>query len=229
VRDVTGGELFESQFRSYELLLGWTYDSRNRIFFADRGARHRIQLNYTVPGSSVEYYSASIDLLQYLPFFGPTFLEWRGELSYTDALGDTTEVPPFKRFFGGGPGSVRGYREGWLGPLDTNDNPYGGNLEISSQLELVIPLPGEIASTTRFSLFLDAGNIFSTDTTPFFDRETGEPLSYDVSFSDLRYSTGVSFQWLAPLGLFRFSYAIPLKDQPGDRTEGFQFTVGSAF
>lgn len=229
VREVTGGELFETQFRSYELLLGWTYDSRNRVFFADRGSRHRIQLNYTVPGSSVEYYSASLDLLQYLPFIGPTFIEWSGEIAYTDALGDTTEVPPFKRYFGGGPGSVRGYREGWLGPLDTNQNPYGGNLELSSQLELIIPLRGEIARTTRFSLFFDAGNIFSTDTTPFFDRNTGEPLNNDFSFSELRYSTGISFQWLAPLGLFRFSYAFPLNDEPGDRTEGFQFTVGSAF
>ncbi|NGP53619.1 outer membrane protein assembly factor BamA [Thioalkalivibrio sp. XN8] len=229
VREVTGGELFETQFQSYELLLGWTYDSRNRVFFADRGSRHRIQLNYTVPGSSVEYYSASLDLLQYLPFIGPTFIEWSGEIAYTDALGDTTEVPPFKRYFGGGPGSVRGYREGWLGPLDTNENPYGGNFELSSQLELIIPLRGEIARTTRFSLFFDAGNIFSTDTTPFFDRDTGEPLNNDFSFSELRYSTGISFQWLAPLGLFRFSYAFPLNDEPGDRTEGFQFTVGSAF
>lgn len=229
VREVTGGELYESQFRSYELLLGWTYDSRNRIFFADRGSRHRIQLNYAVPGSSVQYYSASLDMLKYFPFFGPTFLEWSGELGYTDALGDTTEVPPFKRYFGGGPGSVRGYREGWLGPLDTNQNPYGGNLEVSSQLELIIPLPGEISRTTRFSLFFDAGNIFSTDTTPFFDRNTGEPLNYDFSFSALRYSAGFSFQWLAPLGLFKFSYAFPINDEPGDRTEGFQFTVGSAF
>jgi len=40
---------------------------------------------------------------------------------------------------------------------------------------------------------------------------------------------------LAPLGLFRFSYAIPLNDEPrsdtypGDETERFQFTIGGAF
>lgn len=78
-------------------------------------------------------------------------------------------------------------------------------------------------------MFFDAGNIFSTDTTPFFDRVTGEPIDYTFGFSELRYSAGVSVQWLAPLGLFRFSYALPMNSEPGDRTEGFQFTVGSAF
>jgi outer membrane protein insertion porin family len=42
-------------------------------------------------------------------------------------------------------------------------------------------------------------------------------------------------QWLAPLGLFRFSYGIPLNPYPGDtvrfndETERFQFSIGQAF
>ena len=228
-REIPGMTLFETSFQSYELLLGWVYDSRNRVFFADRGARHRVSLNYTVPGSDVEYYQARYDLLQYFPFFGPTFLEWSTDIVYAEALGDTTEIPPYKRFFGGGPGTVRGFREGWLGPRDTNNNPFGGNLRASSQLELIIPVPGELGTTTRFSLFADAGNIFSTDSTPFFDPVTGEPRSHDFSLSEMRYSVGASFQWLAPIGLFKFSYGIPLNDEAGDRTERFQFTIGSAF
>jgi outer membrane protein insertion porin family len=228
--DVGGGvTLFESDFKSYELLLGWLYDTRNRVLFADRGARHRIALNYTVPSSDVEYYTLRYDWLHYLPFIGPTFLEWTAEFSYAEALGDTTEIPPFKRFFGGGPGTVRGFREGWLGPRDTNNNPYGGNVRASSQLELIIPLPGDVGTTTRFSLFFDAGNIFSTDTTPFFDPATGEPANFDFSFSELKYSAGISFQWLAPIGLFRFSYGIPFNDEGFDRVERFQFSIGSAF
>lgn len=230
VTDVPGGiTLFQTDFAAYELLLGWSYDSRNRVVFADRGARHRVAATYTMPGSDVDYYTLRYDVLHYLPFFGPTFLEWAGEVSYADAFDSTTEVVPFKRYFGGGPGSVRGFREGWMGPRDTNNNPYGGNARVSSQLEMVIPLPGDIGSTTRFSLFFDAGNIFSTDTTPFFDPRTGEPQSFDFSFSDLRYSYGVAFQWLAPIGMFSFSYGFPLNEEDSDRTERFQFTIGSAF
>jgi outer membrane protein insertion porin family len=42
-------------------------------------------------------------------------------------------------------------------------------------------------------------------------------------------------EWLAPLGLFRFSYAIPLNASKGssvlfpDEKEKFQFSVGQAF
>jgi outer membrane protein insertion porin family len=229
VSDVPGGAIFETDFQSYELLLGWTYDSRNRVFFADRGARHRASFNMTTPGSDVEYYTLRYDLLHYFPFFGPTFLEWNGEVQYGEALGDTSEIPPYKRFFGGGPGSVRGFREGWMGPRDTNNNPFGGNLRVSSQLELILPMPGQLASTTRASLFADAGNVFSTDDTPFFDPRTGEPVTAGFSASDIKYSVGAAFQWLAPLGLFRFSYGIPLNDESGDRTERFQFSIGSAF
>jgi outer membrane protein assembly factor BamA len=47
---------------------------------------------------------------------------------------------------------------------------------------------------------------------------------------------GLSVQWLAPLGLFRFSLAVPLNSKRevdgvtwGDQTERFQFSVGQAF
>jgi outer membrane protein insertion porin family len=227
--DVGDVSLFQSDFISYELLLGWAYDSRNRVIFADRGSRHRLSLTYTGPGSEVEYYMARYDFLHYIPFVGRTFFEWNTELGYAEALGDTTEIPPFKRFFGGGPGTVRGFREGWMGPRDTNNNPFGGNLRVSSQLELIFPLPGELGSTTRFSLFADAGNIFSTDSTPFFDPLTGEPADFTFSASNMKYSVGLSVQWMAPIGLFRFSYGLPLNDDPFDRVQRFQFSIGSAF
>jgi outer membrane protein insertion porin family len=51
----------------------------------------------------------------------------------------------------------------------------------------------------------------------------------------LKQSTGVAVQWLAPLGVFRFSYALPLNPFRGDgvrfadEEERFQFTIGQAF
>jgi len=61
------------------------------------------------------------------------------------------------------------------------------------------------------------------------------PVEYEFGFDKLRYSTGLAVQWLAPLGVFRFSFAIPLNSQNGDpieygdETEGFQFSIGQAF
>jgi outer membrane protein assembly factor BamA len=48
----------------------------------------------------------------------------------------------------------------------------------------------------------------------------------------------VAVQWLAPLGLFRFSLGVPLNahhgdpaglTKYGDQTEVFQFSIGQAF
>ena len=101
-------------------------------------------------------------------------------------------------------------------------------------MEVIIPIPGDWASRARFSLFFDIGNVFSTSEIDFFDYE-GNTIDYGFDSGNLKRSVGLAAQWLAPLGLFRFSYAIPLNDEPrsdtypGDETERFQFTIGGAF
>src|SRR5262249_59567002 len=83
------------------------------------------------------------------------------ELSYGDGSGATTSLPPFRNRFGGGPGSVRGYKESYLGPRDSLSNPYGGNMVVSNQFELIIPTPAKISGSTRVALFYDMGGLFS--------------------------------------------------------------------
>jgi outer membrane protein insertion porin family len=158
------------------------------------------------------------------------------EVGYANSLGDTTSMPPYRRFFAGGPETVRGYRESRMGPKDSFGNPYGGNVKFTNQLELLLPMPAKWRNSARFSLFVDAGNVFSVDEdVNFVGRDGVTPVSYDFSFDKLRYSTGVAVQWMAPLGVFRFSYAVPLNEFKGtsveypDETEGFQFSIGQAF
>ena len=153
---------------------------------------------------------------------------------YAAGLGDTTAVPPYKHFFGGGPESIRGYKESWMGPRDSFGNPYGGNMLVASQLELIIPLPEKFSSQARASIFYDIGNVFNTGEVEFTDK-LGSPVTYKPEFDELRTSVGVAVQWLAPLGLFRFSYALPLNEVVGndrffgDEIERFQFSIGQAF
>ena len=35
----------------------------------------------------------------------------------------------------------------------------------------------------------------------------GTPVDYDFDYDELKQSAGMAVQWLAPLGMFRFSYA----------------------
>ena len=61
------------------------------------------------------------------------------------------------------------------------------------------------------------------------------PVDYGFKYDKLKHSAGLAVQWLAPLGIFRFSYATPLNAYKGDSVvfadekEQFQFSVGQAF
>jgi outer membrane protein assembly factor BamA len=78
--------------------------------------------------------------------------------------------------------------------------------------------------------------VFSTDNVKYLGRDFTTPVYYKFKYDQLRRSAGVAVQWLAPsLGVFRFSYGIPLNKFTGDavrwpdRTENFQFTIGGSY
>ncbi|MDE0130362.1 MAG: BamA/TamA family outer membrane protein, partial [Gammaproteobacteria bacterium] len=228
---------YGSKFASLELLMGWLYDSRNRVLFPDRGMRHRLSLSATIPGSDVEYATARYQYTQYLGI--PGLRRWfslrlNADVGISEAFGDTSAVPPYKHFYGGGPDSVRGFKEYRLGPKDRFGNAYGGNMLVTGQVELILPLPERFRQSARLAAFFDVGNVFSTSDLEFFDRQ-GDPLSYDFDTSKLKRSVGIGAEWLAPLGLLRFSFAAPLNADSetdrfwGDEVERFQFSLGGAF
>jgi outer membrane protein insertion porin family len=229
-----GFTFFGTEFDTFELLAGWSFDSRNRSIFADRGMHQQLFLSMAAPGSDVEYWTARYNFTKYLPIYGPWTLRLNTDLAYGESLNETTALPPYKQFYGGGPESIRGYKESYLGPKDSFGNPYGGNVLVASQVELIIPIPEKFRSQARASLFYDIGNIFNTGEVEFTDK-LGSPVSYEPEFDELRTSVGVSVQWLAPLGFFRFSYAYPLNQYKGndrfygDQIERFQFSIGQAF
>ncbi|MEM7763297.1 MAG: outer membrane protein assembly factor BamA [Pseudomonadota bacterium] len=227
--------VFTSEFNTYELIGGWAFDSRNRALFADRGSRHRVSFGYAVPGSEVEYWTVRYDGLKLIPIWGPWTIQIATELAFGEGLGDTTALPPYKLFRTGGPGSVRGYSEFDLGPRDSFGRPYGGNILANTQIELILPIPQRFRGRGRASLFYDIGNVFSNGEIRFTDRLGGDPVDYSFDADNLKQSVGLAVEWLAPLGLFRFSYATPLNAFDGndrlfgDVVERFQFTIGNAF
>ena len=233
--DVGGGlTFFGTEFDTFELLAGWSFDSRNRAIFANRGTHQQLYLSMAAPGSDVEYWTARYNFTKYFPIYGQWTLRLNTDLAYGESLNDTTALPPYKQFYGGGPESIRGFKESYLGPRDSFGNPYGGNVLVASQVELIIPIPEKFQSQARASFFYDIGNIFNTGEVQFTDK-LGSPVSYEPEFDELRTSVGVAVQWLAPLGFFRFSYAYPLNNYEGndrfygDEIERFQFSIGQAF
>jgi outer membrane protein insertion porin family len=81
-------------------------------------------------------------------------------------------------------------------------------------MEFLFPMPGspKDEKAMRLALFVDAGMVYGPQE--------------KVDLGELRYSTGLAFNWFSPVGPLSFSYAVPLNDQPGDKVENFQFTLG---
>ena len=193
IEDIGNGAVFfGTEFDTIELIAGWSYDSRNRSLFANRGSRQQFFITYALPGSEVEYWTARYNYTKYVPLFGRWTFRVNAEMGYGEALNETTALPPYKQFFGGGPESIRGYKESWLGPRDSFGNPYGGNVLVASQLELIIPLPEKWSGSTRASFFYDIGNVFNTGEVQFTDK-LGSPISYKPEFHFDRCPSGQGF------------------------------------
>lgn len=206
-----------SRFSEYQLRTGISRDTRNRTIFASRGSLHSMTLDVAVPGSDLETFSLSYTGQQYVPLYKKFFAEFNASLGYVDGYGKTDNVPPYSRFFAGGSRTVRGWRDGTLGPRDSFNNPFGGKLRTSLQSELIIPLPfASDSNSTRMSAFYDIGNAFD------------EPE--DFEFEELRQSAGLAFRWFTPfLGILNLSYAFPLNQQDGDEIDRFQINFGTGF
>jgi len=203
-------------YDSYRLNARLRYDTRNRALFPSEGTLQSIRAELALPFSDLSYYKLTSRHQLLYPFTTDYIFLFKGQLGFGEGYGDDDNLPFFENFTAGGPRTIRGFRENALGPLDSEGRPFGGNLKVVGNAELIMPLPFlENARAFRFSAFVDVGNVYGT----------GEEF-YN---SQLRYSTGLSLIALTPLGLLSFSYAIPLKSQDGDKLERFQFTIGTTF
>ena len=103
-------------------------------------------------------------------------------------------------------------------------DPIGGNLLIEGSLQLIFKLPMiEDQRSMRSAFFLDFGNVFSTDCQDY------QINCFEPSADELRYSIGVGVTWITGFGPMSFSFSQPFNDGIYDRTEEFQFTIGTVF
>jgi outer membrane protein insertion porin family len=229
-----------SNFDVFNLNLNWSKSTLNRGIFATRGASQRAALNFALPGSGLEYYKMTYKG-QYLRGLTRSLtLKLRADLGLGESYGDTTQLPFFKNFYGGGFGSVRGFERNSLGPQDTpctgddescttssiygRPDPIGGNVQIEFGAEIIFPMPFiKDNRSMQSAFFLDVGNIFNT--------KCGDAQinCFKPDAGELRYSVGIGATWLSAMGPLTFSFAKPLNSSDYDEIEMFQFSLGNQF
>jgi outer membrane protein insertion porin family len=207
-------ELYGSTSTAVPLTLGWARDDRDSALAPNAGSYKRVNLEWSVAGD-VRYLRANLQYQHFIPITNRFTLGLNSELGWGEGLGNKP-YPIFKNFFGGGLGSVRAFEQGSLGVVDVTNNYIGGNRKFNVNAELYVPVPGAgNDKSIRLFGFMDAGNVW------------GE--SEKIEASSLRASTGIGLSWLSPVGPLKLSWGVPLRYEPNDRIQQFQFQIGTAF
>ncbi len=242
---------FNGDFLTYNLNLGWSYNTLNRPVFPTSGMSHRVNGEIALPGSDVEYQKLTYDAQAYFPLGKDFVLRGYGKLGYGN------DLPFYKNFYAGGFGSVRGYDNSTLGPKypgvtyseshskDYDFEEVGGNALIQFGTELALPLPfkGDWTRQVRPVIFAEGAQVFDTQcdvpSGKLYMSGEANDLGVDAKqyckdnfgfdVSNMRYSVGVGFTWITMIGPLSLSYAYPLNDKDGDETKNIQFEIGRTF
>ncbi len=112
---------------------------------------------------------------------------------------------------------LRGFERNKVGPVDGTDH-VGGNYAAAVNFEATLPNLLPEAYKTDVGLFLDFGNVWGVD----YDSSIDES-------SKIRSSTGVAASWLSPIGPLSFVFSTNLSKADTDKTESFNFNLGTTF
>ena len=210
--------LYREQFgaisSSVPLTIGWTRDGRDSALVPTQGRYQRLNLDWGIAGDT-RYLRANAQFQQYFPITRQFTLAVNAEVGWGKGLSGRA-YPIFKNFYGGGLGTVRGFDQGSLGPVDVTGAYIGGNRRVNLQTQLYLPVPGTGNDRSlRLFTYIDAGNVWGE-----FEK---------ISAASLRASAGVGMSWISPVGPLQLSYGTPIRKQPGDRIQRLQFQIGTAF
>lgn len=218
-----------TEFNQFLFTIGWSRNSLDQLVFPKHGIYQNanVQLALPVGGKPLEYYKASYTGLDFFPLAHNFIVQSRLSLGYGNGFASTRGLPFFSNYYAGGigtDGQVRGYEISSLGPRDSNGYPLGGNVMTVGSLALIVPSP--LPASIRTSLFVDAGNTFST----LGVTQPGDPRG-GSSPGPIRYSAGVNVDWRVPVFnvTLSFSLAKAINPKPGDQIQVFQFNIGTGF
>ncbi len=193
---------------------GWGRDTRDSAIYTTSGAVQHLYLEAALPILDMRYAKLNYDQQNYFKINDDWVLMSNGQAGVGGGYAGK-QMPFFKNFYAGGPGSVRGYDPNSLGPRDASNLSIGGTKRVVGSLELFGPVPGSKEKSTRLSGFIDGGAVYG-------------PTDIQGSMG-MRYSAGLAFTWLSPMGPLKFSYGLALNKQPIDKIQKLQFTLGSMF
>ncbi|MBD3368450.1 MAG: outer membrane protein assembly factor BamA [Candidatus Eisenbacteria bacterium] len=210
VFDVT--ETLENVGESYttDVLLAATYDSRDDVLNAKRGAfaRTAVDIASSRLGGTNDYLRTDVTLSGYKEWTHDRVIAGSFTVGWIGPLGSDFEVPASELYLAGGVGSVRGFDRNSLGPEGEGGDAVGGRALMVSRAEVRFPIAGPVTG----ALFGDAGQVY-------------EHLQ-SVRLDELAVGAGLGVRYDSPFALFRLDFASPVTD---DFRVAWYLGIGQAF
>ena len=199
----------------FKLNVNWNENTLNDYLYPTEGKATGLAVGISLPLGDYRYYNLSANHSSYTPINENVTLKLTGNFDLAKGYSGK-ELPFYKRYFGGGSGSVRGFGNKTLGPLYPNGAAKGGELSLLGSANLITPaFFFDNNENMRLSAFIDAGNIYEK--------------SSSLKLGDLRMSAGLGFAYLSPIGSIGFYIATPILKKSGDTIEDFGFSLGTGF
>ncbi len=203
------GDYVETKF-SY----GLDYDMRNQRFQTSDGFRSTFR--QSIPLYSDEYslgntydfktwYKLPNQMVTSLNFYGRTVNSLTGD-----------DVRITNRFWLPR-NKLKGFKTRNIGPVDGTDY-VGGNYAASLNFDATLPMIFSTLENVDLRYFIDSANLWGVDYSSAVDQS-----------NTIRTSTGIVVDWFTPIGPLNFSLAQDLSKASSDKTETFQFSLGTTF
>ena len=104
-----------------------------------------------------------------------------------------------------------------IGPVDSTDY-VGGNYAAALNIDTTLPMFFPTLENIDFRYFIDVANLWGVDYSNSVDQS-----------NTVRSSTGFVVDWFTPIGPLNFSLSQDLSKADDDKTESFQFNLGTTF
>ena len=195
--------------------INWSNNTLNNFNYPTEGSKNSLSLDVTLPIADFRYYKLDASHKSYHPIGNDLTWTLNSRLGLAQGYGDN-ELPFFKRYYGGGSSSVRGFDFNSLGATYADGKAKGGELSLLAGTSIISPMKFiKDSDNMRMSAFIDAGAIEE------------KASSFDID--EIRMSTGVAFSWLTPVGPLGIYAAKPLIKKSADKTKTIEFTLGTSF
>lgn len=186
------------------------FDSSDDLLNPTRGFRVKGNLSpeFSVRGAWRPYARAMVEGTAYYPATPSIVIAGRARVGSINGI-DRNDLPPSRRYYAGGGGSVRGFGYQELGPRSPDGKPVGGRSLVEFALE----------ARYRFGNygivpFIDAGQVYEGI------YPTGK---------NMRFGLGIGGRFYTNFGPLRVDVATPLNRLPGESRVSVYISIGQAF